>query len=58
MKAARWHNQKDIRIENIDEPKAEPVKSKLKSNGAGFAEATFMNIWEARSLFRSANLIR
>ncbi|MCY9231768.1 hypothetical protein, partial [Bacillus inaquosorum] len=30
MKAARWHNQKDIRIENIEEPKTEPGKVKIK----------------------------
>ena len=35
MKAARWHNQKDIRIENIDEPKAEPGKVKIKVKWCG-----------------------
>lgn len=35
MKAARWHNQKDIRIEDIDEPKAGPGKVKIKIKWCG-----------------------
>ncbi|ALC82968.1 MULTISPECIES: 2,3-butanediol dehydrogenase [Bacillus] len=35
MKAARWHNQKDIRIENIEEPKVEPGKVKIKIKWCG-----------------------
>lgn len=31
MKAARWHNQKDIRIEHIEEPKTVAGKSKDQS---------------------------
>lgn len=35
MKAARWHNQKDIRIENIEEPKVGPGKVKMKIKWCG-----------------------
>lgn len=35
MKAARWHNQKDIRIEHIEEPKTEPGKVKIKVKWCG-----------------------
>ncbi|WP_312096284.1 2,3-butanediol dehydrogenase [Niallia sp.] len=35
MKALRWHNQKDIRLENIEEPKVAPGKVKLKVKWCG-----------------------
>ncbi len=44
MKALRWHDQKDIRLEEIDEPTVAPGKVKLKVNGAAFAVVIYMNI--------------
>ncbi|CAI9387023.1 2,3-butanediol dehydrogenase [Niallia sp. Sow4_A1] len=35
MKALRWHDQKDIRLENIKEPQVEPGKVKLKVKWCG-----------------------
>ncbi|WP_445488723.1 2,3-butanediol dehydrogenase [Niallia sp. 03133] len=35
MKALRWHNQKDIRLEEIEEPQASPGKVKLKVKWCG-----------------------
>jgi (R,R)-butanediol dehydrogenase / meso-butanediol dehydrogenase / diacetyl reductase len=35
MKALRWHNQKDIRLENIEEPQVAPGKVKLKVKWCG-----------------------
>ncbi|MTT32108.1 zinc-binding dehydrogenase [Terrilactibacillus sp. BCM23-1] len=35
MKAARWHNQKDIRIEDIEEPKVAPGKVKIQIKWCG-----------------------
>lgn len=35
MKALRWHNQKDIRLENIEEPQIAPGKVKLKVKWCG-----------------------
>lgn len=35
MKAARWHAQKDIRVESIEEPKIEPGKVKIKVEWTG-----------------------
>lgn len=35
MKALRWHNQKDLRLENIEEPQALEGKVKLKVEWCG-----------------------
>lgn len=35
MKALRWHGVKDLRLENIEEPKAEPGKAKIKVEWCG-----------------------
>jgi (R,R)-butanediol dehydrogenase / meso-butanediol dehydrogenase / diacetyl reductase len=35
VKALRWHDQKDIRLENIKEPQVEPGKVKLKVKWCG-----------------------
>ena len=35
MKALRWHNQKDLRLENIEEPQALKGKVKLKVEWCG-----------------------
>ncbi|WP_400246873.1 2,3-butanediol dehydrogenase [Niallia sp. JL1B1071] len=35
MKALRWHNQKDIRLENIEEPQVAPGKVKIKVKWCG-----------------------
>lgn len=35
MKALRWHNKKDIRLENIEEPQVAPGKVKLKIKWCG-----------------------
>lgn len=35
MKALRWHNQKDIRLENIDEPKTASGQVKIKVKWCG-----------------------
>lgn len=44
MKAARWHNQKDIRIEHIEEPKTEPGKVKIKVKWCGICGSDFARV--------------
>lgn len=49
MKAARFYDRNDIRIEDIPAPKVAPVKYSLRSPGAAFAAPTCTNTSTAPS---------
>ena len=44
MKALRWHNVKDLRLDNIEEPLQKKAKLNLKLSGVEFVGVTYMNI--------------
>ena len=48
MKAARWHNRNDVRVEELEipQPKANQIKIEVS------VEVICMNIWEDLFLFR------
>lgn len=41
MKVARWHNARDIRVEEVEEPKAGKGKVKIKVEWAGICGSDF-----------------
>ena len=44
MKALLWHNQRDVRVEEVPEPTVKPEQLRLKLNGVVSAGQTCMNI--------------
>ena len=61
MKAAVWHGQRDVRIENLMVRQFRwPLGRWSRSgwHGAESAEPTCMSMWEAHSIFRSIGPIR
>jgi hypothetical protein len=51
MKAARFYDRGDIRIEDIPEPKVLQAQLEFKLHGVVFAVQIYMNSWKALFLF-------